>query len=48
VIVGFAAGCGVGAACEVPLGLWSLALPVGLALLALAIGFVVDPDGEGS
>jgi uncharacterized membrane protein YoaK (UPF0700 family) len=48
VIVGFAAGCGVGAACEVPFGLWSLALPVGLALLALAIGFVVNPDGEGS
>jgi uncharacterized membrane protein YoaK (UPF0700 family) len=48
VIVGSAAGCSVGAACEVLLGLWSLALPVSLALLALAIGFVVNPDGGGS
>jgi uncharacterized membrane protein YoaK (UPF0700 family) len=48
VIVGFAAGCSVGAACEVLLGLWSLALPVSLSLLALAIGFVVNPDGGGS
>jgi uncharacterized membrane protein YoaK (UPF0700 family) len=37
-IVGFAAGCGLGALCEVAIGLWSLALPAGLALLALAIG----------
>jgi uncharacterized membrane protein YoaK (UPF0700 family) len=36
-IGGFAVGCGLGAACEVTMGLWSLALPVGLALLALAI-----------
>jgi uncharacterized membrane protein YoaK (UPF0700 family) len=45
VIVGFAVGCGVGAACEVVLGLWSLALPAGLALLALAMGFAINPDG---
>src|SRR5258706_8533177 len=38
VIVGFAVGCGLGAVCEVTMGLWSLALPAGLALLALAIG----------
>jgi uncharacterized membrane protein YoaK (UPF0700 family) len=44
-IVGFAAGCGLGAACEASLGLWSLALPVGLALLALAMGFSVKRDG---
>ncbi len=37
-IMGFAAGCGLGAVCEVTIGLWSLALPTGLALLALAIG----------
>jgi uncharacterized membrane protein YoaK (UPF0700 family) len=43
-IVGFAIGCGVGAACEVMLGLWSLALPAGLALFALAIGFAVERD----
>ncbi|HEY3848991.1 MAG TPA: YoaK family protein [Acetobacteraceae bacterium] len=44
VIVGFAVGCGVGAACEIMLGLWSLTLPAGLALLAFAIGFAVDRD----
>jgi uncharacterized membrane protein YoaK (UPF0700 family) len=44
VIVGFAVGCGVGATCEVMFGLWSLALPAGLALLALAIGFAVERD----
>jgi uncharacterized membrane protein YoaK (UPF0700 family) len=44
-IVGFAAGCGLGAACEASVGLWSLALPVGLALLALAMGFSVKRDG---
>jgi uncharacterized membrane protein YoaK (UPF0700 family) len=38
VIVGFATGCGLGAACEAAVGLWSLALPTGLALLALAMG----------
>jgi uncharacterized membrane protein YoaK (UPF0700 family) len=36
VIAGFAVGCGLGAACEAAAGLWSLALPTGLALLALA------------
>ena len=38
VIVGFATGCGLGAACEAAAGLWSLALPTGLALLAYAMG----------
>jgi uncharacterized membrane protein YoaK (UPF0700 family) len=37
VIVGFAIGCGLGAACQAAAGLWSLALPTGLALLALAM-----------
>jgi uncharacterized membrane protein YoaK (UPF0700 family) len=36
VIAGFTVGCGLGAACEAAAGLWSLALPTGLALLALA------------
>jgi uncharacterized membrane protein YoaK (UPF0700 family) len=36
-IVGFVTGCAVGAACEARFGLWSLALPAGLALLALAM-----------
>jgi hypothetical protein len=40
VTVGFATGCGLGAACEAAVGLWSLALPTGLALLALAMGLV--------
>jgi uncharacterized membrane protein YoaK (UPF0700 family) len=45
VIVGFAVGCGLGAACEATFGLWSLALPTGLALLAFAMGFTAEPDG---
>lgn len=44
-IVGFAAGCAIGAACEAALGLWSLALPAGLAILAFAMGFAAEPDG---
>jgi uncharacterized membrane protein YoaK (UPF0700 family) len=36
VIAGFAVGCALGAAAEAAAGLWSLALPTGLALLALA------------
>jgi hypothetical protein len=40
VIVGFAIGCGLGAAFEARAGLWSLALPTGLAVLALAMGLV--------
>jgi uncharacterized membrane protein YoaK (UPF0700 family) len=47
VIVGFTVGCGLGAACEAAVGLWSLALPTGLALLALAMGFAVEPEGRG-
>ncbi len=43
VIVGFATGCGLGAACEAAVGLWSLALPTGLALLACAMGLVKKP-----
>jgi uncharacterized membrane protein YoaK (UPF0700 family) len=38
-IVGFALGCGFGASCQAAAGLWSLALPTSLALLALALGF---------
>jgi uncharacterized membrane protein YoaK (UPF0700 family) len=38
VIIGFAIGCGLGAACEVAFGMWSLALPTGVALIALALG----------
>jgi uncharacterized membrane protein YoaK (UPF0700 family) len=44
VIVGFAVGCGLGVACEAARGLWSLALPVGLALLACAIVLAVPVD----
>ena len=46
-IVGFAVGCGVGAACEAALGSWSLALPAGFALLALAVAFGIEP-GTGN
>ncbi len=44
-IVGFAVGCGLGAACEATVGLWSLALPASLAMLAFAMGFAVKLDG---
>jgi uncharacterized membrane protein YoaK (UPF0700 family) len=37
-IVGFIVGCGVGAVLEVHVGLWALALPVLLAVLAVALG----------
>jgi uncharacterized membrane protein YoaK (UPF0700 family) len=40
-IVGFIIGCSLGALFEVAIGPWSLALPTGLALLALALGFSV-------
>jgi uncharacterized membrane protein YoaK (UPF0700 family) len=47
-IVGFAVGCGLGAACEAAIGLRSLALPPGLALLALAMGLAATLDsGQG-
>jgi uncharacterized membrane protein YoaK (UPF0700 family) len=36
-IAGFIVGCGVGAGCQAVAGLWSLALPAGLALVALAM-----------
>ena len=48
VIVGFAVGCGIGAACEAAFGLWSLALPAGFALLAFAMGFAAQPVGGRS
>ncbi len=44
-IVGFTAGAAIGAACFAAGGLWSLALPAGLALLALAISLASRPDG---
>ena len=42
VLLGFIAGCGLGAALEATAGLWSLALPVSLALGAFAIGLVQE------
>ena len=36
-IIGFVSGCGLGAGCEMIIGLWALALPTGLALLAIVI-----------
>jgi uncharacterized membrane protein YoaK (UPF0700 family) len=43
VIIGFAIGCGLGAACEVAFGMWSLALPTGVALIALVLGCDAEP-----
>jgi uncharacterized membrane protein YoaK (UPF0700 family) len=37
VIAGFIVGCGLGAGCQVIAGLWSLAMPAGLALVALVM-----------
>jgi uncharacterized membrane protein YoaK (UPF0700 family) len=45
VIVGFTIGGGLGAAYQAAAGLWSLALPTGLALLALAMGVLVLRHG---
>jgi uncharacterized membrane protein YoaK (UPF0700 family) len=36
-VIGFAGGCAAGAALEVPCGLWALALPVVLAILAVPL-----------
>jgi uncharacterized membrane protein YoaK (UPF0700 family) len=48
-IVGFAVGCGLGATCEAAIGLGSLVLPTGLALLVLAIALAANLDGgQGS
>ncbi len=44
-ILGFTIGCGLGAACEALVGLWSLALPTGLALVAVAMSFATKLDG---
>jgi uncharacterized membrane protein YoaK (UPF0700 family) len=44
-IVGFAVGCGLGAALEAAIGLRSLALPAGLAFLAVALGMTADLEG---
>ena len=46
-IVGFAIGCGIGAMCESAVGLWSLALPTGLALAAIAMSFSASRDDGG-
>jgi uncharacterized membrane protein YoaK (UPF0700 family) len=45
-IVGFAVGCGLGATCETAVGLRSLALPVGLALLAVTMGTTAKIEGD--
>ena len=47
-IIGFAVGGALGAACEAALGLWSLALPASLALLALGGAFPAEPDRCGT
>jgi hypothetical protein len=44
-IVGFAVGCGLGATCEMAIGLRSLVLPVGLALLAVAMAMTANIEG---
>jgi uncharacterized membrane protein YoaK (UPF0700 family) len=43
-IIGFAVGCGLGAVGEAAFELWSLTLPIGLALLALALGLAAGLD----
>jgi uncharacterized membrane protein YoaK (UPF0700 family) len=46
-IVGFAAGCALGAMAQAAIGLRSLVLPVGFALLALVLGLSAKPDSGG-
>jgi uncharacterized membrane protein YoaK (UPF0700 family) len=43
-IVGFAAGCALGASCQAVFGLWSLVLPVAVALFAVMLGFAATTD----
>jgi uncharacterized membrane protein YoaK (UPF0700 family) len=43
-IAGFAIGCGIGAGCEAVLGMRSLILPAGLALIACAMGGALESD----
>jgi hypothetical protein len=38
VLMGFVAGCAAGAVLEIYLGLWALAVPVVLAVLAIPLG----------
>ena len=46
IILGFVIGCGLGALSEAAVGLWSLVFPLGLSLIALAIGLKLTlPDG---
>jgi uncharacterized membrane protein YoaK (UPF0700 family) len=45
VIASFVAGCALGAWFEASAGLWSLALPAGLALVALVISIAARLDG---
>jgi uncharacterized membrane protein YoaK (UPF0700 family) len=44
-IIGFAIGRGLGATCEAAIGLRSLALPAGLALLTVAMGLTGSIEG---
>jgi uncharacterized membrane protein YoaK (UPF0700 family) len=44
-IAGFVVGCGLGAGCQAVASLWSLTLPAGLALVALAMAFAVTGEG---
>jgi uncharacterized membrane protein YoaK (UPF0700 family) len=44
-IAGFVVGCGLGAWCQAVAGLWSLALPAGFALVALAMAVAAKLDG---
>jgi uncharacterized membrane protein YoaK (UPF0700 family) len=44
-IAGFVAGCSLGAGCQAAAGLWSLALPAGLALVAFAMAAAAKLDG---
>jgi uncharacterized membrane protein YoaK (UPF0700 family) len=47
-LAGFVIGCGLGAACEAAFNQWSLALPVALAALALAISFAPNPRTQAA
>jgi len=47
-IASFVVGCGLGAGCQAVAGPWSLAVPTGLALVALAIAAPQPLDAHGA
>jgi uncharacterized membrane protein YoaK (UPF0700 family) len=45
-VLGFAAGAALGAVAEMRVGLWSIAWPVALAVVALGVGLGIEPERQ--